>query len=100
MPTKDARIPNKPLSGSELKEVVLKHADELLAAAHENAMFALRKKLDADSILGPGYAFMRPKFRMKLDFIWLTIPRVISVSLMSKGRARFASAFLLSRWLF
>ena len=56
-----------------MKEVALKHADELLAAVYEKAMFALRKKMDADSVLGPHYGHMRPQVRIRLDFIFKNI---------------------------
>ena len=36
-------------------------------------MFALRKKMDADSVLGPYYGHMRPQVRIKVDFIFKNI---------------------------
>ena len=73
MPTSDQKLPNKPLSGSELKEVTIKQSDELVAAAHEDLMFALRERLEKDQLFGPLYAHPRVKIKIRCDFIWSNI---------------------------
>lgn len=73
MPTRDSKIPNRSLTGSELKEVVIKHSGELVGQAEENLMFALRKKMDSDQLFGKQYAHPRVKIRMRCDFIWTNI---------------------------
>lgn len=73
LPTQDRKIPNKPLSGVELKEVTIKQSDELVAKAHEALMFALRKRMDSDELFGGRYAHPRVRIKIRCDFVWSNI---------------------------
>ncbi len=68
MPTSESKIPNLPLNGQELKEVVISNADELIGSAHENALLALRGRMDADGVFGKTYTHPRVRITMALRF--------------------------------
>lgn len=68
MPTSDSKIPNLPLNGQELKEVVINSADELVAAAHESLMFALRGRMDNDAVFAKTYTHPRVRVSLALKF--------------------------------
>jgi hypothetical protein len=71
MPTQDAKIPNNPLNGAELKAVCLKHVRELMAQTETALIAAIEERMSKDQLFAPSpYTHPRAQVKMNFEFVW------------------------------
>lgn len=70
MPISDRKVPNNPLNGAELKQLVLTETQRLLAETEEQLLSALTGGLNNQSVFSPHYAHPRVAVSLSLKFHW------------------------------
>jgi len=71
MPTQDSKIPNNPLTGSELKAVCVKHVRELMQQTEAELIAAVEERMSKDQLFSPSpYTHPRAQVKMTFEFVW------------------------------
>lgn len=71
MPTSDQAVPNKPLTGAELKTVCLKHVRELIQKTETELIAAIEERMSKDQLFAVGpYTHPRAHVKINFEFVW------------------------------
>ena len=67
MPTQDARVPNNPLTGAELKAVCVKHVRELMQQTEAELVAAIEYRMSKDQLFAPS-PYTHPRAKVSVAF--------------------------------
>ena len=67
MPTQDARVPNNPLTGVELKAVCVKHVRELMQQTEAELVAAIEYRMSKDQLFAPS-PYTHPRAKVSVAF--------------------------------
>lgn len=73
MPLTERKIPNGPLSGTEVAEVAIREARDMMRRVEENALATIRTRLAGDGVFAKNYGHPRVIIEIDIRFHWATV---------------------------
>lgn len=82
MPTQDQKVPNNPISGKELGELIIHHTKKLVDQSKGKLEAAIREKLERDPLFSAMYIHPNVRIKTSYQLIWSNrnLPKDVSPS--------------------